>query len=298
MREVKSVQVPGQVLSADPVRGEVRFLGSVTGVLDEVGDVVMPGAYAETLRKRSPEFLLGHDPARPIGQIVDVKELLPGDPGLPAGLPHGAGALVATAKFDLSTKDGRDAFAQARFFGPKRTHYSIGYIARKAASRLWRGAVARVIDTLDLFELSQVLHPANRHAVALAIKAGRPEGLEYKDAPVVAGTSVITAAELAEASALLDGDDLVIIDADELKAAVHAFSPDEVGELDGMTGIGFDDFYRQSLADEVEFEIDAHGEPHPLRCATCGAPAGPAARGYRSGDQLLCRRHAPKGWAA
>lgn len=285
----------GQVLDADPVRGEVTFLGSVTGVLDDVGDVVMPGAYRDTLAARRPEFLLGHDQARRIGEIVDVKELLPGHPDLPAGLPQGAGALVATARFDLSKKDGRNAFEQAKFYGPGRTFFSIGYWTRQAAQKLWNGAVARVIDALDLFELSQVLHPPNRLAVALSIKAAA-SGMEFKTLPWSGRTAVITADELRQARELLD-DDLVVIDADELKAA-HDLTSAETDEYDDVAGLGLDDFYAQAVLDEVEFEIDAHGEPHQLRCERCGAPAGPAAGGQKWGDRHLCREHARVGFAS
>lgn len=279
MYEFKSAPA-AHVLDADDRTGEVTFIGSVTGVHDLVGDVVAPGAYAETLRARRPRFLLGHDDSRPIGEIASVTELLPGDPRLPAGLPPAAGALVATARFDLSTKDGRDAYAHAKFFGPDRTHYSIGYVATKAAKRSWRGRLARVISALDLHELSQVLHPANMLATGLAVKSAGFSGLEFKDTPSgVLPDEARRQREQVRVSAL------------EVERELAAI---ELALMDGDQGPAN---FEQALEQETAFVMDGDVLREAV-CDFCGEPAGPAQTSQHFGNTILCGDcAAAAGWA-
>ncbi|MGH3614384.1 MAG: hypothetical protein ACRDRK_17705 [Pseudonocardia sp.] len=74
-----------------------------------------------------------------------------------------------------------DLLARRGFFGPAAA-YSIGY---KVARTRHRGGV-RLIDDLDLYEVSGVLHGANRLARLQSIKSGRPRGLEVKRTPAAA----------------------------------------------------------------------------------------------------------------
>ena len=111
----------------------------------------------------------------PIGRVLDIKELLPGDPRLPRttgngrAWPRAAGALVATAQLSMGTKAGRGAFEVIRFFGPAESAFSIGYkVAPFGATR--RGGI-RYITDLDLYEISAVLHGANRYATLLSVKS-------------------------------------------------------------------------------------------------------------------------------
>jgi hypothetical protein len=70
--------------------------------------------------------------------------------------PRG-GALVATAQLSMGTKAGREAFEVIRFFGPT-----------GGATR--RGGI-RYITDLDLYEISAVLHGANRYPTLLSVKS-------------------------------------------------------------------------------------------------------------------------------
>lgn len=47
--------------------GEVEGYASRFGEVDQGGDVVVRGAYADTLRERMPKMLWQHDPGQPIG---------------------------------------------------------------------------------------------------------------------------------------------------------------------------------------------------------------------------------------
>ena len=63
--------------------GVVELIAAVTGVQDDVGDIIRPGAFRRTLAERRPKVCSNHRWDMPIGRVLDIKELLPGDPRLP-----------------------------------------------------------------------------------------------------------------------------------------------------------------------------------------------------------------------
>lgn len=164
-------------LAGPEAKGIVDAIVAVTGVVDDVNDHIIPGAFRRTLGERVPKVCLGHDWNRPIGKTLDIKELLPGDPGLPEKTadgkpwPREAGAVLARSQYNLGTKDGRDAFEQAKFYlDSGQCFQSIGYRVTPEGKSFKRGV--RYISDLDLFEYGPVLHPANRLAAALDAKDG------------------------------------------------------------------------------------------------------------------------------
>lgn len=169
--------------AAPPDQGIVEALVAVTGVRDDVGDIIVPGAFTKTLASRKPKVCLGHDWNRPIGKTLDIKELMPGDPALPKTTAEGkpwpkeAGAVWARYQANLHSDDGKSAFQSAKFFGTEESTYSIGY---KTTSAKHKGNT-RYIHELDLFEFGPVLHPANRLATLQSIKSGEPQDIEYTD---------------------------------------------------------------------------------------------------------------------
>ena len=52
--------------------GEVTFVAAVTDTADEVGDVIVPGAFASTLRTRRPKIVTSHDWRRIAGRCAEV----------------------------------------------------------------------------------------------------------------------------------------------------------------------------------------------------------------------------------
>lgn len=178
------VGTPGVVAPPRAHEGVVDALMAVTGVRDDVDDIIVPGAFARTLRERPfPRVCLGHDWNRPIGQTIAVKELLPGDPALPKTTADGrpwpaeAGALWARVRYNLDTEDGRKAFADA-LFAEKKSSYSIGYRTRKAR----RADGIRHLHDVDLYEYSQVTVPAMPLATLQSIKS--MSGLSDRESPV------------------------------------------------------------------------------------------------------------------
>lgn len=165
-----------RTVSIDAPEGIIVAIVSVTGVVDEVDDIIVPGAYAETLAKRRPKVCWAHSWEHPIGRVLYIEELLPGDSRLPdltrdgKPWPKEAGALVASMQFNLRTDEGRNAFEAARFYSESgECEYSIGYQVPpgKSASK---GGI-RYIKMLELYELSVVLFGAHTMTGTLSIKA-------------------------------------------------------------------------------------------------------------------------------
>lgn len=169
----------------DEAQGIVEAFVSVTGVKDRVNDIIEPGAYTKTLATRTPKGLVGHDWKQLVSKVVEIKELLPGDGGLPDTLSNGdpwpsnAGALKVKAQYNLNTERGRDAFEDAKFFGTDQ-EWSIGYSVPKTKEAAQMVSGVRRIKQLDLFEYSQVLWGAMPHARTTSVKEADIE-IEVKD---------------------------------------------------------------------------------------------------------------------
>lgn len=157
--------------------GIVTAIVAVTGVVDEVDDLIVPGAFTETLRRRRPKVVWHHALNDPVGRVLHIEEWLPGDPRLPKKTKDGkpwpkeAGALVATMQFNLASQRGREVFEHVRFyFESGEAEFSIGYKVPPGKSARRRDGV-RVILAIDLYELSPVLFGAAPLSMALDVKA-------------------------------------------------------------------------------------------------------------------------------
>jgi hypothetical protein len=161
---------------------------AVTGVRDEVGDIIVPGAFKRTLAKLEPKMCLGHDWNRFVGAPVAYEELMPGDPRLPKkdrlGRPWNpkAGALCTRNRYLLDTPDGQKAYAEVEFQGTKAA-FSIGYVPIE--KKTWKavdpdsGLLTRFLGDVDLYEYGPVLHGAHPMAGPLGNKSAMPD-LETK----------------------------------------------------------------------------------------------------------------------
>lgn len=186
------IDAPGVWGSEHPDEEGVRTqIVAVTGVRDQVGDIIVPGAFRDTLAELEPKVVLGHDWNRPVGMPEAIEELLPGDPRLPRTdrfgrpWPVKAGALFARTRYLLGTKDGRDAYEHAKFFGPKLAN-SIGYVPLD--EHTWHdadpdtGEPTRFLGKIKLFEYGPVLHGAHPLAGGLPAKSGKPGRMRHKRA--------------------------------------------------------------------------------------------------------------------
>lgn len=156
-----------------PRKGICRAIFAVTGVVDEVADLIVPGAFAHTLASRPVKTVWHHEWKEPIGVVLDVAEWQPGDPRF-ADIPNWpaeAGALVATIQFNLRTSKGCDVYEQVRQWHEHgEAQFSIGYrVPPSGATK--RSDGVRVIHKLDLYEVSPVLHGAHPMTKSLEVKA-------------------------------------------------------------------------------------------------------------------------------
>lgn len=167
----------------DPDQGIVECIVSVTGIKDNVDDVIMPGAYEKTLQARTPKGVYSHDWDKPIAKTLSVRELLPGHKDLPPALngkawPAEAGALVVKAQFNLNTERGRDAYEDVKFYGDE-ANWSVGYNVPAGGAKTTNGV--RYIKTMDLYEFSPVLFGAMPLAGTLSVKSAQQAWTAVKD---------------------------------------------------------------------------------------------------------------------
>ena len=138
---------------------------STFGNVDEGGDVVLRGAFVNTLAHRVPRLLWQHDMSEPIGKVLGLSE---DDRGL-----HGEFKLSRTTR-------GHDAYQLLK--DGAIDSMSIGYIPEDQEFDEKSGV--RQLKSVDLLEISLVSIPMNEEARITAVKAARV------DPPAVTGPSV------------------------------------------------------------------------------------------------------------
>lgn len=156
--------------------GTFEGYGSVFGVLDAVGDVVAPGAYAASLERyageaRMPKLLWQHDPWSPIGVWLEMRE--------------DARGLWCRGRLILDVERGREAYAllkagavdalsigfealEVEFADPDDYEAKYGHpmlIGGPACNQV------RVLKAIDLWEVSLVTFPACEPARIESVKA-------------------------------------------------------------------------------------------------------------------------------
>lgn len=172
--EYKVASVSGLAV-VDEKQGLVETIVSVTGLRDNVNDIIEPGAYEKSLATRTPKGVWHHNWHESVSRTEDIKELKPGDPGLPKKLPNGqpwpqdAGALKVLTRFNLETQRGREAFSDVVFFGDQQ-EWSIGYNVPTGGATIDSKTGVRHIKALDLYEYSPVLFGAMPAARTASVK--------------------------------------------------------------------------------------------------------------------------------
>lgn len=140
--------------------GEIEGYASTFGNRDLVGDIVQRGAFARTLKGRPANqiaMLWAHDSKRPIGVWDEVEE--------------DALGLRVKGRILTQTRDGSDAFEFAKAGAAR--GLSIGY--RTIKSRRSAELKARLLDDVDLFEISLLPVQANSLARVERVKAHCPD---------------------------------------------------------------------------------------------------------------------------
>lgn len=147
-----------------PVSIDVKALaddGTIEGYAstwqpDQGRDLILRGAFAKTLAARPigrVKMLREHEPRRIVGIWTDAKE--------------DARGLYVKGRVILDTVDGREAHALMK--AGALDGLSIGY--RSIRDRFDRAKNLRVIEEVDLLEISVVTFPMNATATVTAVKA-------------------------------------------------------------------------------------------------------------------------------
>lgn len=138
--------------------GTFAGYGSVFGVTDSYGDIVVPGAFTDSLAAqkaagRMPAMLWQHRSAEPLGVYTDMKEDSIG--------------LVVEGQLALSTVRGAEAYSLLKMGAL--SGLSIGYMSREDSFDRVTGITT--LKKLDLWEVSLVTFPANDAARVQGVKA-------------------------------------------------------------------------------------------------------------------------------
>lgn len=164
---------------------EVEGLAAVVGNVDDVGDVLHPGAFTKTLQesKSRVKHLWQHDANNPPTAIIlDLREIK-GREGLPgevkSAFPDATGGLLVKRRY-LDTPRGLEIFAGVQ--SKAISEMSIGYMATKKSYGTVGNVQVRNLHEIRLMETSDVLWGANPATLASkslieqaiwAIRAGR-----------------------------------------------------------------------------------------------------------------------------
>ncbi len=145
--------------------GTIEGYASVFGLMDQGGDIVMPGAFKATMadwrkRKSLPPMLWQHNPSTPIGVWTDLAE---DEKGLKV-----TGELILDVPLAAST--------HALLKRQAVSGLSIGYRSRK--DEIDRSTGARRLFQVELWEISLVTIPMLREAQISQVKGFDPRELE------------------------------------------------------------------------------------------------------------------------
>jgi HK97 family phage prohead protease len=155
--EKKHLRVAAEIKAS--AEGVIEGYGSVFGNVDSYGDIVVAGAFAQTLKgDRAPAMLWQHNPDEPIGVWTEVREDKRG--------------LVVKGQLALGTQRGREALELIKMGAL--SGLSIGYSTVKSSFDEQSGI--RSLLELDLWEVSPVTFPANEAARITSAKSA--EGIK------------------------------------------------------------------------------------------------------------------------
>ncbi len=155
----------GQGFKAVGDAGTFEGYASTFGTLDLGGDIVVKGAYAKTLAARTArgiKLLFDHNPSQPIGVWEDLRE---DDTGL-----FGRGRLL------LEVPKAAEIYTLMRAGAVD--GLSIGYRVVNSARDAANGA--RLLQEIDLREISVVTFPMNETSLIVGVKGDLPTEREFE----------------------------------------------------------------------------------------------------------------------
>ena len=162
---LKSVQLTS--IKAGPqdglAEGQFTAYASVFGNIDSYGDVVVKGAFAETIVEWAESgntipLLFGHNMSDPDYNVGSVLKAVEDD--------HG---LLVTGEFDMESPKGPQVYRLVK--GRRLSQLSFAYDVIEAANGSVDGKDALLLTKLKLYEVSLVSMPANSRAKVTVVKS-------------------------------------------------------------------------------------------------------------------------------
>lgn len=176
--EVDTKALQGATVSVDKAKGIVEAFAAAIGNKDSVGDIIIPGAFNKSLTRRKPRVVWGHNWNEPVGKVLEIEEVTSTDPRLPPKMrAAGVGGLYVKVQFNLNSERGREAFSTVAFFGEEQ-EWSIGY--KTLIKNFDPNRRANILEEVELYEVSPVLHGANQLTGTVSVKGENGETIEDK----------------------------------------------------------------------------------------------------------------------
>lgn len=164
MRSTKSFPITVKAADDSAGTGEFTALVSVFGNVDQVGDVVMPGAFTKTLARwaesgDSIPVIWSHDHLDPFSHVGAVTEAV-----------ETADGLQITATLDRAGNPKAEQVYRL-LKGRRVREFSFAYDVRDSRPSERDGRKVLELLELDVFEVGPTLIGANRETELLAVKA-------------------------------------------------------------------------------------------------------------------------------
>ncbi|MFV9838432.1 MAG: HK97 family phage prohead protease [Aaplasma endosymbiont of Hyalomma asiaticum] len=158
----------------DIVSGKGIFSGyaSVFNRVDTQKDIIAPGAFSDSLKRRKVALLWQHNSKDPIGKILRLTE--------------DSFGLFVTAQLNLELLKAREVYSLLK--KGIINSLSIGY--RVVTSRRDKRSGIRIITKIDLWEISLVTFPANDKAKVSNVKKEKIQGYEDEERVLNSGMLV------------------------------------------------------------------------------------------------------------
>lgn len=144
--------------------GVIEAIVSVFNNVDSYGDRVKYGFFDESLQAKMPKGVWAHDWKTPVAKTLEARELMPGDPMLPANLKD-LGGLYIKGQFNMNTQRGRETYSDIK--EGIIDEFSIGY---SVVEETYAQDGARELVKGKLYEWSPVLFGANSETALISAK--------------------------------------------------------------------------------------------------------------------------------
>jgi HK97 family phage prohead protease len=151
--------VPISEFKVDAEKGIIEAYVSIFNNVDLGGDKILPGAFADSLKKKLPKGVWSHNWDQPIAKTLEAREDEKG--------------LYVKGQFNMETQRGKEAFSDIKF--GIMDEFSIGFGIQEYSWEMEGEEEIRVIKKIKLYEWSPVLAGMNPETELIAVKGDKKE---------------------------------------------------------------------------------------------------------------------------